>query len=129
MTTPSIQPNKLKEYEVRQSKYNVVGKLPIRSVLLGPSGSGKTILLQNMILDIYKGLWERVYIFSPSIHVDHSWEHVRTFLNKTIQVSDDEPKLFYDNYDPESLSEIIETQKNYYTSKKVKIQRDYFKYV
>ena len=118
MSVPSIQPIKLKEYEVRQSKYNVVGKLPIRSVLLGPSGSGKTILLQNMILDIYKGLWERVYIFSPSIHVDHSWEHVRTFLNKTIQVSDDEPKLFYDNYDPESLSEIIETQKNYYTSKK-----------
>ena len=118
MSVPSIQPIKLKEYEVRQSKYNVVGKLPMRSVLLGQSGSEKTILLQNMILDIYKGLWERVYIFSPSIHVDHSWEHVKTLLNKTIQVSDDEPPLFYDNYDPESLAEIIETQKNYYTPKK-----------
>ena len=126
MSVPSVQPIKLKEYEVRQSKYNVVGKLPIRSVLLGPSGSGKTILLQNMILDIYKGLWERVYIFSPSIHVDHSWEHVKTFLNKTIQISDDEPPLFYDNYDPESLSEIIETQKKITTHQKNKDTKTLF---
>ena len=73
MSVPSIQPIKLKEYEVRQSKYNVVGKLPIRSVLLAPSGGGKTILLQNMILDIYKGCFSRVYLFSPSIRVDTTW--------------------------------------------------------
>ena len=34
-------------------------------------------------------------------------KNIKTFLNKTIQVSDDEPPLFYDNYDPEALSEII----------------------
>ena len=50
---PTIKPINLKEYEVKQSKYNVVSKLPIRSFILGPSGSGKLILLQNFILDIY----------------------------------------------------------------------------
>ena len=50
---PTIKPIKLKEYEVKQSKYNVVSKLPIRSIILGPSGSGKSILLQNFILYIY----------------------------------------------------------------------------
>ena len=44
---PIIKPIKLKEYEVKQSKYNVASKLPIRSIILGPSGSGKSILLQN----------------------------------------------------------------------------------
>ena len=50
---PTIKPIKLKEYEVKQSKYNVASKLPVRPIILGPSGSGKSILLQNFILDIY----------------------------------------------------------------------------
>ena len=50
--TPNIQPIKLKEFDTKQSKYDMVPKLPMRSVILGPSGSGKTILLQTMILDL-----------------------------------------------------------------------------
>ena len=50
---PTIKPIRLKEYEVKQSKYNVASKLPMRSIILGPSGSGKSILLQNFILYIY----------------------------------------------------------------------------
>ena len=74
---PKIKPRHVKEYEVKQSKYPQVGKLPIRSILLAPSFSGKTVLIQNMILDIYKGLFQRIYIFSPSIEVDHTWEPVK----------------------------------------------------
>ena len=33
-TIPSIEPIKLKEYESKQSKYSMVAKLPMRSVLL-----------------------------------------------------------------------------------------------
>ena len=47
-----IEPIKIKEYELKQSKYQIVGKLRFRSIILGPSGSGKTVLLQHMILDI-----------------------------------------------------------------------------
>ena len=41
-----------------KSKYEMVPQLPMRSVILGPSGSGKAILLQNMILDIYKKMFQ-----------------------------------------------------------------------
>jgi ABC-type iron transport system FetAB ATPase subunit len=41
---PIIKPINLKEYEVKQSKYNIASKLPIRSIILGPSGSGKSII-------------------------------------------------------------------------------------
>ena len=85
MPTPTIKPLSVREFEVKQSKYNVVGTLPIRSILLSPSGGGKTILIANMIMDIYKGLFERVYIFSPSINVDHTWESVKKYLAKTIK--------------------------------------------
>ena len=77
MTTPEIEPIKIKEYTVKQSKYPVAGKLPIRSIILGPSGSGKTVLLQNMILNIYRDCFNRIYVFSPSIDVDSSWEPVK----------------------------------------------------
>ena len=68
--TPKVEPIQVKEFTVKQSKYDVCGKLPIRSVILGPSGSGKTVLLQNMILDIYRDCFSRIFIFSPSIEVD-----------------------------------------------------------
>ena len=72
MSTPKIEPINIKAYTVKQSKYKSVGKLPIRSIILGPSGSGKTVLLQDMVLEIYKDCFNRIYIFSPSIDVD-SW--------------------------------------------------------
>ena len=60
---PKIEPIKFKEYTSKQSKYHQCAKLPMRSIVLGPSGTGKTILLQNMILDIYEGCFDKIYIF------------------------------------------------------------------
>ena len=77
MSKPDIKPIAVKEYIVKQSKYEQVQKLPLRGIILGPSHSGKGVLLQNMILDIYRDCFERVYIFSPSINVDHTWQPVK----------------------------------------------------
>ena len=65
MQTPTIKPIQLKEYNCKQSKYSdVAPKLPMRSMLVGPSGGGKTVLLTNMILDIYRDCFSRVYVWS-----------------------------------------------------------------
>ena len=108
---PTIEPIKVKEFDFKQSKYAQCGKLPVRSILLAPSGGGKGVLLQNMILDIYRNCFERIYIFSPSIHVDQTWMPVKEYLKKEINLSENEPELYYDNYNPESLEQIIDTQK------------------
>ena len=111
MSTPKIQPIHIKEYTVKQSSYDVVGKLPIRSIILGPSGSGKTVLLQNMILDIYKGCFNRVYIFSPSIDVDASWNPIKKYINNQMAVKHiDEDPIYFDHYDAEALHDILGTQ-------------------
>ena len=86
-------------------------KNSVRGISLAPSGGGKCVLLQNMILDIYRDCFERVYIFSPSINVDHTWLPVKSYLDNRINLSEDEPSLYYDTYDPESLLSIIDTQK------------------
>ena len=54
--TPKTVPVKLQEFEAMQSKFDIAPKIPLRSVILGPSGSGKTILLQNLILNVYKNV-------------------------------------------------------------------------
>ena len=108
---PNIKPIKLKEYEVKQSKYDVVSKLPLRAIILGPSGSGKSILLQNMILDLYDKCFKRIYIFSPSINVDYqTWEPVKKMIEKEITNNDDE-QFYFDHYDEEALFNIINTQR------------------
>ena len=82
MNVPKIEPIKVTEYETKQSKYPHCGRLQIRSIVLGPSGSGKTVLLTNLILDVYKGCFSRIYIFSPSIDVDATWRPVKNYIKE-----------------------------------------------
>ena len=110
--TPKVEPIKVEEYTVKQSKYEVCGKLPIRSVILGPSGSGKTVLLQNMILDIYRDCFSRIFIFSPSIEVDMTWRPVKEYIDKHMKVKHTaEEPIYFDHYDPEAVANILETQR------------------
>ena len=120
MSKPDIKPISIKQFETKQSKYDQVQKLPVRGILLGPSGAGKGVLLQNMILDIYRDCFERVYIFSPSINVDHTWLPVKSYLDNKINLSEDEPPLYYDTYDPENLQAIIDTQRKIVEHQKTK---------
>ena len=109
---PIIKPAKSKEYTSSQSEYNHCAKLPMRSIVLGPSGSGKTILLQNMILDIYKGCFDRIYIFSPSVDLDHTWLPVKEYIKDKLKINDDDKDdpIYFDEYDPDALTKIIDTQ-------------------
>ena len=61
---PTISTIKHIEYECKQSKYgDHVPKLPMRAMILSPSGGGKTVLLQNMILNIYRGCSNTICIY------------------------------------------------------------------
>ena len=83
---PTISPIQHIEYECKQPKYGEhVPKLPMRSMILSPTGGGKTVLLKNLILDIYRGFFNRIYIFSPSIDIDHTWRPVKHYIANEIK--------------------------------------------
>ena len=86
MSHPNIKPIDVKEFTSKQSKYEVVGRLPLRDIILGPSGAGKGILLSNMILDIYRGCSDIIFIFSPSIDVDETWQPMNEYIEKSQKV-------------------------------------------
>ena len=61
----------------------------MRVALLGPSGSGKTQLIQSMIIDMYRtkgggSCFSRIYIWSPSVHVDAAWIPVKRFCETVL---------------------------------------------
>ena len=87
----TLLPIKNIEYECKQSKYGEhVPKLPMRSMILSPSGGGKKVLLQNKILDIYRGCFNIIYIFSPSIDIDHTWRPIKDYIAKEIKTHERE---------------------------------------
>ena len=105
-----IKPHKTEEYEVAQSKHPFVGKLPTRALLLGPSGSGKTILLQNLILDIYRNCFSRIFIFSASINVDPVWLPVKKYIANEIGQDERKEPCFFEHYHESQMESIIENQ-------------------
>ena len=108
---PKIEPSKgIKEYTSKQSKYVVVSKLPLRDIILGPSGAGKGILISNMILDIYRDCFDRIYLFSPSIDVDKTWKPVKEYIEKSLKINPEKEQIYFDHYDAEALQNIISTQ-------------------
>ena len=106
-----IKPIYLKKYSCKQSKHNHVPKVSLRMVLLAPSGSGKTVLLSNLIFNIYRGCFERIFVFSPSIDIDKTWEPVKKYQSDDMKATEkDKEKLYFNHYDPADLEHIIDTQ-------------------
>ena len=95
MVVAHITPAKIKEYKCKQSKYEHAPELPMRSIAYGPSGTGKSVLLQQLILDVFRGCFERIYIWSPSIDIDHVWDPVKRYVRKELGVDTKEEKCFY----------------------------------
>ena len=80
---PDVKPIDEIKYDFKQSKHEVVPKLPMRAMIVGPSGSGKSTLLVSMIIDIYKGAFEIYFlIWSPSVNLDSVWLPVKNTLKK-----------------------------------------------
>ena len=125
MATPTIKPIQLKEYNCKQSKYEVAPKLPMRSMLCGPSSSGKTVLLSNMILDIYRDCFSRIYIWSPSINVDSTWKPVNDYIRDHIKPNERE-KIYFDSYEPSELEHVIKTQQKVIDYQKEQKHKDLY---
>ena len=90
------------KYHCHQSKQEDVPILPMRSLIIGPSASGKTYLLNNLITNIYKHCFERVYIFSQSIYLDRTYDPIKE-TQKEIKHED----LYFETFDEAALQNII----------------------
>ena len=98
-------------YTSKQPKDPVVPRLPMTGVLLGGSKSGKSTALVSMILEQYRGCFERVMIFSPSINVDDGWRPVKKYIEETMKVPVDREQTYFEEWDEPALRQIIRQQR------------------
>ena len=108
---PTIKPINITDYEFKQSKYEHVPKLPFRSIIVASSTGGKTVLIQNLILNVYKNCFSRIFIFSPSVHNDPTFVEVKKYQREEMKVDDIKEQVYFDEYRPEELENIINTQR------------------
>ena len=111
MSVPLIVAHKTKNYQIKQSKFDVVPKLPFKSLIYSPSGGGKTVLITNLIQNVYRDCFERIYVFSPSIDINDAWKSTKIYLNESITLGEHERSLYQDNFDESVVDEIMSTQK------------------
>ena len=110
MNTPIVKPYKTKEYTFTQSNYEVAPRIPFSMVITGQSGSGKTMLLANLILDIYKGCFSRIFIWSSSIDLDPVWTPVKKYIEKDLNVNPEKEKVYFDTFNIDEMQKVLDLQ-------------------
>ena len=97
------------EYTSKQSSDPVV--VPCTGIFLAPSKSGKTVTLISLILEQYRGVFERIYIFSPSINIDDGWIPVKKYIEQDLGVNTEREQAYWDEWDEPALRRIIQQQR------------------
>ncbi|CAE7462916.1 unnamed protein product [Symbiodinium natans] len=122
---PPVRLFKTPDYAVKQPPDPVVCKLPANGILCAPSASGKTVLLVSMILEQYRGCFERIYIFSPSVEVDSAWQPVKDYIRDELGVNTDREQCWWEDWDEGALRKIIADQKRITQNKELGLKKLY----
>ena len=94
MAATTIKVHPTAEWSTKNSKHEHLPPTPLRGIILGPSNSGKTVVLVDMILRLYRDVWERIYTFSPSVHIDSAWTPVKDYIEKDMKVDGSKEPFF-----------------------------------
>jgi hypothetical protein len=96
-----LKPINVKQYEFKQSPYPQADKLPFRSIIVSASQG---------VLKIYRDCFERIYIVSPTAHIDGAYKEIIKYVEKEQKVDNKKKQYLFDEYNPEALTHIIDTQ-------------------
>ena len=105
-----VKPIKQKEFTSKQSRFKHLPEAGrSNGLLIAPSFVGKTTWLQSWLLDWYRGVYARIYVFSPNALTDE-WKPIREYCSKQLGVDLEKEQCFFEDMDEAALNQIIETQ-------------------
>ena len=113
------------EYSSKQPSDPVVPLVPCTGIFLGPSKSGKTVALISLILEQYRGVFERIYVFSPSVNIDDGWIPVKKYIEGDLGVNTEREQTYWDEWDEAALRIIQQQRKITEASKKLEMKKLY----
>ena len=115
----AISPAQAIHWDAKGSRFGHMPKPPLRWLIAGPSGAGKGVTMQNLLLNHYRGAFERIYCFSPTALIDTStWGPVRKYIQDKMGVYLEKEPAFFEEFDPAVVqwlinkhSEVVRKQK------------------
>jgi hypothetical protein len=78
-------------------------KHPLRGIVAASSGEGKTYVMIEMIMKRYRGVWDKIFVFSPSATVDVQWRPVKEYVKKVLKQKEE---AFYEDFDEDLVEEL-----------------------
>jgi len=90
----------------------VLAPLPTTALLTAQSNSGKGVLLSNLFLNprLYRGCFDRIFVFSHSMYTDWNWKELMKYSEEVMHVNPQREKTFFDTMDEKELAKIIDRQ-------------------
>ena len=79
--------------------------MPFRSIVVSQGD-----INSKSCLNIYRHCFERIYIVSPTAHIEEAYREVIKYIEKDLKVNNDKEKFLFDEYDAPALEHIIDTQ-------------------
>ena len=77
----------------------------VNGCFLAPSGQGKATTLTAMPLGPYRGIFDQIHVFSPSVDIDSAWTSVKEFAEHL------EGSSFHSEWDEQALRDIMDRQR------------------
>ena len=102
-----IQAHPHPEYTFKAGPSSHLPRPPLRGLVLGPSGAGKGVWLCDTIVRIYAGCFERIFVWSPSVDLDHQWDPVKRYSERVLKVDQNTEKTFFSSWDEGQVREVI----------------------
>ena len=107
---PGIKLHPHPTFENRKAKLGQLPDLNLRWAFVGTSGSGKGVAMLDLLLRHYRGVFDRIYLYSKSSTIDKNWDPLRRYVEKDLGVSQEEEQTFFDEFDAAALQEQMDLQ-------------------
>ena len=100
----------------KQSRFDSLPRVPMRMLISGRSAAGKGTLISSLVLDHYRDVFECIYVFSSTVHMDPLWVQVTKYIRgelgqarKTNDVGSLE--IAYAKFDEQAIRDIMDKSK------------------
>jgi hypothetical protein len=110
--SPQIQLHPGPTFEATKGHFSHLGvpDPPLRIGFIGSSGSGKGVAMLDLLLRHYRGVFARIYLYSPSASIDKGWNALRNYVEQEQGIDQSKEQTFFDEFDSVALKEQVDTQ-------------------
>jgi len=98
------------DFRKQKTHFANLPDLNLRWAFIGTSGSGKGVAMSDLLLRHYRGVFDRIYLYSKSSTIDKNWDPLKKYVEKELGVDQREEKTFFDEFDAQALEEQMDLQ-------------------